>query len=102
MAGSSSGSGADPSSVARSRPAIRRGRTRIRGGARPPARGRPIGETGPVTTEGRLRLTGYAALQLVLSVVALVLFVLDVVAALLAVVVIGVPVLMVTLPASRW
>jgi signal transduction histidine kinase len=55
-----------------------------------------------MTNVGRLRLTGYAALQLPLSVLALALFIVDVVAAVLAVIVIGIPVLMVSLRVSRW
>jgi len=55
-----------------------------------------------MTSPGRLRLTGYAAAQILLSVPALVLFVLNAVAGVLVVLVIGIPVLMLTLPASRW
>jgi signal transduction histidine kinase len=51
---------------------------------------------------GRLRMTGYAAAQILLSVPALVLFVLNAVAGTLVVLVIGIPILMLTLPASRW
>jgi signal transduction histidine kinase len=51
---------------------------------------------------GRLRLTGYAALQLLLSVPALVLFVVDVAAMVLSILVVGVPLLMVLLPVTRW
>ncbi|MGC4112699.1 MAG: sensor domain-containing protein [Nocardioides sp.] len=54
-----------------------------------------------MTNVGRLRLTGYAAVQLVMSVIALVLFVLDVVAIVLSIAVVGVPLLMVLLPATR-
>ena len=54
-----------------------------------------------MTTTGRLRLTGYAGLQLLLSVPALVLFVLDVAALVLSILVIGVPMLLVLLPATR-
>jgi signal transduction histidine kinase len=49
-----------------------------------------------------MRLTGYAALQLLLSVPALVLFVLDVVALVLSIAVIGVPLLLVLVPTTRW
>ncbi len=55
-----------------------------------------------MTTTGRLRMTGYAAAQVLLSVPALVLFVLNAVAGTLVVLVIGIPILMLTLPASRW
>jgi len=54
------------------------------------------------TTPGRLRLTGYAAWQVVLAVPALVLFVLSVVGSVLIVVWVGVAFLMVTVPATRW
>ena len=47
-------------------------------------------------------MTGYAALQLLLAVPALVLFVLDVVGGSLAVIVVGLGILVVTLPATRW
>jgi len=47
-------------------------------------------------------MTAYAALQVPLSVLALVLFVVDLVAAVLSVVVVGIPVLMLTVPATRW
>jgi signal transduction histidine kinase len=55
-----------------------------------------------MTNVGRLRLTGYAALQVLLSVLALALFVVEVVAAVLTVIVVGIPILMLTLPATRW
>jgi len=55
-----------------------------------------------MTNAGRLRMTGYAALQVLLCVPALVLFIVDVVASVLAVVVIGIPILMVSIPATRW
>ncbi|MEP7091374.1 MAG: sensor domain-containing protein [Nocardioidaceae bacterium] len=55
-----------------------------------------------MTNATRLRMTGYAAAQLLLAVPALGLFVLDVVAGTLVVVVVGVPVLLATLPAARW
>ena len=55
-----------------------------------------------MTSASRLRMTGYAALQILLSVPALVLFVLNAVAGTLVVIVIGIPILMLTLPASRW
>jgi signal transduction histidine kinase len=54
-----------------------------------------------MTNAGRLRMTGYAALQVLLCVPALVLFVVDVVAAVLAVIVVGIPILMVSIPATR-
>jgi signal transduction histidine kinase len=47
-------------------------------------------------------MTGYAALQLLLAVPALVLFIVDAVASVLAVIVVGIPILMVSLPATRW
>jgi signal transduction histidine kinase len=47
-------------------------------------------------------LTGYAALQLLLAVSALVVFVLDAAALVLAIVVAGIPLLMLTVPATRW
>jgi signal transduction histidine kinase len=50
----------------------------------------------------RLRMTGYAALQLPLAVLALVLFILDVVGLALAAIVVGIPILMVSIPATRW
>jgi signal transduction histidine kinase len=50
---------------------------------------------------GRLRMTGYAAAQVLLSVPALALFVLNAVAGTLVVIVVGVPILLLTLPASR-
>jgi signal transduction histidine kinase len=59
-------------------------------------------EIGRMSRAGRLRLTGYAALQLLLSVPALVVFVLDVLAMVLSIVVVGVPLLMVLLPVTRW
>jgi signal transduction histidine kinase len=55
-----------------------------------------------VTFAGRLRITGYAALQLPLAVLALLLFIVDVVAAVLAVIVVGLPNLMVSMPLTRW
>ena len=55
-----------------------------------------------MTSASRLRMTGYAALQILLSVPALVLFVLNAVAGILVVIVVGIPILMLTLPASRW
>jgi len=51
---------------------------------------------------GRLRLTGYAALQVVLAVPTLVLFVLTVVGAVVAVAWVGLVLLAVAVPASRW
>jgi signal transduction histidine kinase len=51
---------------------------------------------------GRLRMTGYAAVQLLLAVPALVLFVLDVVGLALAAIVVGIPILLVSVPATRW
>jgi signal transduction histidine kinase len=53
-------------------------------------------------TAGRFRTTGYAALQVLLSVPALVLFVLNVVGLALAAIVVGIPILMVSVPATRW
>ena len=50
---------------------------------------------------GRLRMTWYAAAQILLSVPALVLLVLNAVAGTLVVIVVGVPILLLTLPASR-
>ena len=47
-------------------------------------------------------MTGYAALQVVLSVLALGLFIIDVVAVVLAVIVVGIPILLVSVPATRW
>jgi signal transduction histidine kinase len=55
-----------------------------------------------MTGAGRLRMTGFAAAQVLLSVPALVLFVLDAVAGTLVVLVVGIPLLLLTLPASRW
>src|SRR5262245_27743893 len=102
MAGSSSGGCLDSSSLVRSAVRIRSGRTRIGGGPRPTVRWSPTGQTGPVTFTGRVRMTGYAAAQIPLAVLSLVLFVVDVVAAVLAVVVIGLPILMVSMPLTRW
>ena len=50
----------------------------------------------------RLRMTAYAAAQLVLAVPALVLFILNAVAGVLAVIVVGIPLLLLTIPATRW
>ncbi len=47
-------------------------------------------------------MTGYAAAQVALSVPALLLFVLNAVAGTLVVIVVGIPILLLTLPASRW
>ncbi|MBO0845454.1 MAG: sensor domain-containing protein [Nocardioides sp.] len=55
-----------------------------------------------MTNAGRLSMTGYAGLQLLLAVPALVLFVLQVAGLALAAVVVGIPILMVTVPAARW
>ena len=55
-----------------------------------------------MTNASRLRMTGYAALQLLLAVPALLLFVLDVVGGALALIVVGLGILLVTLPATRW
>ncbi len=54
-----------------------------------------------MTGVGRLRMTGYAAAQVLLSVPALALFILNAVAGTLVVIVVGAPVLLLTLPASR-
>ena len=56
----------------------------------------------PPGRPGRLRMTAYAAAQLVLAVPALVLFVLNAVFGALTVIVVGVPVLLLTIPATRW
>ena len=58
----------------------------------------PIAPASP----GRLRLTGYAALQVLLAVPTLVLFVLTVVGAVVAVAWVGLVLLAVAVPASRW
>ena len=50
----------------------------------------------------RLRMTAYAGAQLLLAVPALVLFVLNAVFGAVAIVVVGIPVLLVTIPATRW
>jgi signal transduction histidine kinase len=55
-----------------------------------------------MTNASRLRMTGYAALQLLLAVPALLLFVLDVVGGAVALIVVGLGILLVTLPATRW
>jgi signal transduction histidine kinase len=47
-------------------------------------------------------MTGYAALKLLLAALALVLFVLDVVGGALALIVVGLGILLVTLPATKW
>lgn len=58
---------------------------------------------GPASPWGvRLRLTGYAAAQLLWAIPALVLFVVDVVGGVLAIIVLGLAVLVWSLPASRW
>ncbi|MGA8246695.1 MAG: sensor domain-containing protein [Nocardioides sp.] len=54
-----------------------------------------------MTGVGRLRMTGYAAAQVLLSVPALGLFILNAIAGTLVVVVVGIPLLLLTLPASR-
>jgi signal transduction histidine kinase len=92
----------DTSSLGKSAVRIRSGSTRIRGGPRPTVRSAAIGQNCGMTTAGRLRMTGYAVLQLPLAILALALFIIDVVASVLAVIVIGLPVLMVSLPATRW
>ena len=56
----------------------------------------------PPGRPGRLRMTAYAAAQLVLAVPALVLFVLNAVFGALTVIAVGVPVLLLTIPATRW
>lgn len=58
--------------------------------------------TEPTSRPGRLRMTGYAALQVLLMVPTLVLFVFVVVGGVLVVVWVGIGVLLLTLPASRW
>jgi len=55
-----------------------------------------------MTNASRLRMTGYAALQLLLAVPALLLFVFDVVGGAIALIVVGLGILLVTLPATRW
>ncbi|HEX4685704.1 MAG TPA: sensor domain-containing protein [Nocardioides sp.] len=55
-----------------------------------------------MTNAGRLRMTGYAAAQLLWCVPALVLFVLDIVGGALAVIVVGVWILLVAIPCTRW
>jgi signal transduction histidine kinase len=55
-----------------------------------------------VTNAGRLRMTWYAAAQIFWCMPALVLFVLDIVGGALAVVVVGVFILLVTIPCTRW
>src|SRR3954451_13781221 len=91
----------DMSSLGRSGVRIRSGRTRIRGGPRPTVRGASIGETWPMTTAGRLRMAGYAVLQLPLAILALGVFVTHVLAPVLAVIVVGLSILMVSFPATR-
>ena len=83
-------------------------------GARPPLRGRPsttveaapISEDGPMATTStagrKLRLTGYAAQQLLLAIPALLVFVASVVGGVLVIVWIGIPLLLATIPAGRW
>jgi signal transduction histidine kinase len=61
-----------------------------------------ISHTVRVTEVGRLRMTGYAGLQLLLAVPALVIFILEAVGLALAAIVVGLPFLMVTVPAGRW
>jgi len=65
-----------------------------------------VGEDGGVHTSpprpGRLRLTGYAAVQLLAAIPLLVLFVLMVVGGVLVVVWVGIAMLMVTVPLTRW
>jgi signal transduction histidine kinase len=55
-----------------------------------------------MTNASRLRMTGYAALQLLLAVPALLLFVFDVVGGAIALIVVGLGILLLTLPATRW
>ena len=50
----------------------------------------------------RLRMTAYAAAQLLLAVLGIVAFVLVVVGGVTALVVVGLPILLVAVPASRW
>ncbi len=50
----------------------------------------------------RLRMTAYAAAQLVLAVPALVLFVFNAVFGAIAVIMVGIPVVLLTIPATRW
>jgi len=57
---------------------------------------------GSVTDAGRLRMTGYAALQLLLCLPALALAILDLVGGALAVIVVGTGILLLSVPASRW
>jgi signal transduction histidine kinase len=56
----------------------------------------------PITQVGRLRLTGYAAAQVLLCVPGLVLFVLDIVGSTTALIVVGIGILLVSMPATRW
>jgi signal transduction histidine kinase len=55
-----------------------------------------------LTPPGRLQLTAYAAWQLLLVAPALALFIVEVVGGVLSVIVIGIPLLLVTIPATRW
>jgi signal transduction histidine kinase len=80
-------------------------RTPTRGGASTTAPEADVENNGRVSTAsppGRLRMTGYAAAQLLLAVPALVLLILTVVAGSLSLIIIGIPVLLLTLPALRW
>src|SRR6266540_4592940 len=83
-------------------------------GPQDPPPGRPsttvseleVGEDGGVHTSpprpGRVRLTGYAAVQLLAAIPLLVLFVLMVVGGALVLVWVGIAMLMVTVPLTRW
>lgn len=100
-------------SLASERPRVRGPRTPLRGGASTPAAPARIGEDGVVSTPSaaaprpaeppsRLRLTSYAAGQLLMVVPALVLFVAAVVGGALALLWVGIPVLLIVVPAIRW
>jgi signal transduction histidine kinase len=55
-----------------------------------------------MTSAGRVRMTAYAAVQVLLAFPALALFVLDAVAVVLSAIVVGIPLLLVLLPVTRW
>ena len=102
MAAPRLGSSPNPSRLVVGGLADRSASTPVRGGARPTVRAAGIGDTGAMTSAGRLQMTGYAALQILMSVPALALFVLNAVAGTLVVIVVGIPVLLLTVPATRW
>ncbi|WP_460798174.1 sensor histidine kinase [Nocardioides pacificus] len=70
--------------------------------ARPQEPGRPSSLRASRLRVSRLRLTAYAAAQLLMAVAALLLLVLTVAGGVLAIIWVGIPLLFVTIPATRW